>query len=97
MTPKIARSLIFFSQRTRACCQFVQGLLVCTDGLATYPKGIMRAFREKVKKHAERGRCHLEMWPDLCIATIYRAHQEKRVVEITRKVTRGTSEKQKSW
>jgi transposase-like protein len=32
-------------QRTRACCQFVQGLLICTDGLATYPKSIMRAFR----------------------------------------------------
>ncbi len=82
-------------QRTRACCQFVQGLLVCTDGLATYPKSIMRAFREKVKKHSGRGRCNLEVWPDLCIATIIKHTKKKRVVEITRKVTRGTSEKAK--
>lgn len=82
-------------QRTRACCQFVQGLLVCTDGLATYPKSIVRAFREKVKKHAGRGRCHLEVWPDLCIATVIKHTKKKRVVEITRKLTRGTHEKAK--
>jgi transposase-like protein len=82
-------------QRTRACCQFVQGLLVCTDGLATYPKSIVRAFRENVKKHAGRGRCNLEVWPDLCIATVIKHTKKKRVVEITRKVTRGTSEKAK--
>jgi hypothetical protein len=82
-------------QHTRACCQFVQGLLVCTDGLATYPKSIMRAFREKVKKPSGRGRCRLEIWPDLCIATIIKHTKKKRVVEITRKVTRGTCEKAK--
>jgi transposase-like protein len=82
-------------QRTRACCQLVQGLLVCTDGLATYPKSIVRAFREKVKKHAGPGRCRLEVWPDLCIATVIKHTKKKRVVEITRKVTRGTSEKAK--
>jgi hypothetical protein len=82
-------------QRTRACCQFVQGLLVCTDGLATYPKSIIRAFREKVKKHSGRGRCNLEAWPDLCIATVIKHTKKKRVVEITRKVTMGTCEKAK--
>jgi transposase-like protein len=82
-------------QRTRACCQLVQGLLVCTDGLASYPKSIVRAFREKVKKHGGRGRCSLEVWPDLCIATVIKHTKKKRVVEITRKVTRGTSEKAK--
>lgn len=82
-------------QRTRACCQFVQGLLVCTDGFAAYPKSIIRAFREKVKKHAGRGRCCLEIWPDLCIATVIKHTKKKRVVEITRKLTMGTSEKAK--
>jgi transposase-like protein len=64
-------------QRTRACCQLVQGLLVCTDGLATYPKSIVRAFREKVKKHSGRGRCSFEAWPDLCIATVIKHTREK--------------------
>jgi hypothetical protein len=75
--------------------QFVQGLLVCTDGFAAYPKSIVRAFREKVKKQTGRGRCALEAWPDLCIATVIKHTQKKRVVEITRKVARGTQEKAK--
>jgi len=82
-------------QHARACCQFVQGLLVSTDGLAAYPKSIVRAFREKVKRQAGRGRCVLEVWPNLCIATVIKHTKKKRVVEITRKVTRGTYEKAK--
>ena len=82
-------------QHARACCQFVQGLLVSTDGFAAYPKSIVRAFREKVKKQAGRGRCALEAWPDLCIATVIKHTKKKRVVEITRKVARGTQEKAK--
>src|ERR1051326_5522802 len=35
-------------QHVRACCQFVQALLVCTDGFAAYPKSLGWAFREKV-------------------------------------------------
>ncbi len=82
-------------QHVRASCQFMQGLLVCTDGFAAYPKSIVRAFREKVKKHVGRGRCSFEAWPDLCIATVIKHTKKKRVVEITRKVARGTGEKAK--
>lgn len=82
-------------QHVRACCQVVQGLLVSTDGFAAYPKSSVRAFREKVKKQAGRGRCALEAWPDLCIATVIKHTKKKRVVEITRKVARGTDEKAK--
>ncbi len=42
--------------QVRACCQASHPLLVCTDGWAAYPKSIMRAFRDKVKKTAGRGR-----------------------------------------
>lgn len=45
-------------------------LLICTDGWAAYPNSIMRTFREKVKKTTERGRACLEIWPNLCIATV---------------------------
>jgi hypothetical protein len=82
-------------RHARACCQCVQGLLVSTDGFAAYPKSIVRAFREKVKKHAGRGRCALEAWPDLCIATVIKQTKKKRVVDITRKVARGTQVKAK--
>jgi len=80
-------------QQVRACCHLVQSLLVCTDGFAAYPKSIVRVFREKVKKKSGRGRCCLEVWPSLCIATVIKKTQKKRVVEITRKMTRGIVEK----
>lgn len=80
-------------QHVRACCHLVQALLVYTDGFAAYPKSIARVFREKVKKQEGRGRCCLEGWPDLCIATVIKRTEKKRVVEITRKITRGPVEK----
>ena len=80
-------------QRVRACCEFVQGLLVCTDGFAAYPKSIVRSFREKVKKTAGRGRCCLEVWADLCIATVIKRTEKMHVVKVERKLTRGTEEK----
>jgi hypothetical protein len=82
-------------QHVRACCHMVPGLLVSTDGFAAYPKSIVRAFREKVKKQAGPGRCRLQAWPDLCIATVIKHTKKKRIVEITRKLTRGASEKAK--
>jgi transposase-like protein/IS1 family transposase len=80
-------------QQVRLCCHFVQGLLICTDGWNAYPNSILRAFREKVKRTAGRGRCCLEVWPGLCIATIIKHTKNKRVVEVTRTMTRGSLEK----
>jgi hypothetical protein len=37
-------------QRTRACCQLVQGLLVCTDGLASYPEKYCACVSGKSEK-----------------------------------------------
>ncbi len=80
-------------QHVRSCCQFVQGLLLCTDGWSAYPKSIIKAFREKGKKTEGRGRCCLGVWPDLCIATVIKRTKKKHLVEITRKITRGSLEK----
>ena len=33
------------------------------------------------------------MWPELCIATVIKRTEKKRVVEVTRKLTLGTLEK----
>ena len=79
--------------QVRACCRSVQALLVCTDGWNAYPKSILRAFREKVKKQEGQGRAGLEVWPNLCIATVIKHTKKKRVVEVTRKITWGTIEK----
>ena len=81
-----------FLQQVRACCQRVQALLVCTDGRGASPNSTMRAFRDKVKKTAGRGRCSLEGWPQLCIATVIKRTVNKGVVEVTGKHTLGTLE-----
>jgi len=74
----------------RACSQSACVLLICTDGWAAYPKSICRAFRDKVKVTTGRGRCCLRIWSQLCIATVIKRAEKKRVVEVTRKMTRGT-------
>ncbi len=77
-------------QQVRACCRAGSTLLVCTDGWAAYPASIKRAFRDKVKETAGRGRACLRVWSGLCIATVVKRTQKKCVVEVTRKMTLGT-------
>ncbi len=79
-------------QQVRACCRPWQAILVCTDGWAAYPGSIQRAFREKVKRSAGRGRACLQMWSELCIATVIKRTEKKRVVEVIRKMTLGSLE-----
>jgi hypothetical protein len=40
-----------------------------------------------------RGRCCLEVWEDLCIATVIKRTEKKHVVEVERRLTRGTEAK----
>lgn len=75
--------------QVRACSQPLRALLVCTDGWASYPNSIRRAFREKVKKTAGRGRSCLVAWPEIVIATVIKRTEKKRVVEITRRMAQG--------
>jgi hypothetical protein len=79
-------------RQVRPCCQGVGARLFCTDGWAASPNSIKRAFREKVKKRAGPGKACLEVWPNLCIATVIKHVKNKRVVEVTGKMTLGTLE-----
>lgn len=83
---KLADRLLW---QVRACSLPVRALLVCTDGWAAYPGSIRRAFREKVKKTVGRGRSCLVAWPNIVIATVIKRTEQKRVVEITRRMTQG--------
>ena len=75
--------------QVRACALGVRALLVATDGWAAYPKSIQRAFREKIKETAGRGRACLHIWKDLCIVTVIKRTQKQHVVEVTRRLTLG--------
>jgi transposase-like protein/IS1 family transposase len=78
--------------QVRLCGQPLRALLVCTDGWNAYPGSIRRAFRQKVKETAGRGRACLRVWPQVCIAVVIKRTAKKRVVEITRKMVQGTLE-----
>ena len=75
--------------QVRRAAQVLRPLLVLTDGWAAYPGSIRRAFREKVKQTRGVGRACLQVWPELSIGTVIKRTQNKRVVEITRRMTHG--------
>lgn len=75
--------------QVRRAAQILRPLLVLTDGWAAYPNSIRRAFREKVKQTSGVGRACLQVWPELHIGTVIKGTQNKRVVEITRRMAHG--------
>ncbi len=77
-------------QQVRACARPLGVLLVCTDGWAAYPGSIRRAFREKIKKTAGRGRACLQVWPQLHIGTVIKHTVKHHVTHITRQIVHGT-------
>ncbi len=78
--------------KVRACALAVRALLVATDGWAAYPNSIKRAFREKIKETAGRGRACLQVWENLCIVTVIKCTKKKHVVEVIRRLTFGKEE-----
>jgi IS1 family transposase len=79
-------------QQVRRCSQKLCELLICTDGWSAYPHSIKRAFREKIKRTAGRGRCALEVWSGLHIGTVIKRTVKRRLKEVLRQMTHGTLE-----
>lgn len=78
--------------QVRACSQGACALLVCTDGWAAYSKSIKRAFRDKVKRTAGRGRASLQVWSDLHIGPVIKHTGHKRLTEVVRQMSHGSLE-----
>src|SRR5947209_9818773 len=76
--------------QVRACSQAACALLVCTDGWAAYPKSIKRAFRDKVKRTAGRGRASLQVWSSLHIGTVIKQTVNKRLTGVLRQMSHGS-------
>src|SRR5713101_7355190 len=56
------------------------------------PTAFDAPFARSVKKLPGVGRVSLEVWPQLCIGTVIKRTEKKRVVEITRKMAHGLLE-----
>jgi IS1 family transposase len=77
-------------KQVRACCQAGRELLIGTDGWSAYPGSIRRAFRDKVKRTAGRGRASLQMWPGLHIGTVIKHTVKKRLREVVPHLSQGS-------
>ena len=87
---KLADQLL---QQVRRASKTLCDLLICTDGWSPYPNSIKRFFREKIGRAGKRGRCSLEVWPDLHIGTVIKHTVNKHLKEVIRKMSHGNLEK----
>lgn len=85
------RSLIrTLLEGVRACGTF-EALLLCTDGLATYPKQALKVFSEPLRT-GKVGRPRLLLPEDLMVAQAIKRYARRRVIGVLRRVVRGTEE-----
>ncbi len=72
----------------RACGAF-DALLLCTDGLSSYPKQALKVFREPLRT-GRRGRPRLLLPEGLMVAQAVKRYARPRVIGVLRRVVRGT-------
>jgi transposase-like protein len=77
-------------ERVRACGP-VHAVLLCTDGLASYPRQALRLFR-RPERTGRRGRPRLTPPAGLLIARAIKRYTRRRVASVERRVVRGTAE-----
>ena len=73
----------------RSCLKSL-AVLVCVDGLASYVSAFLRVFRHKVQ--GSRGGPRLVVEPSLLIGQLLKRYSGKRLVEVVRRVVRGSVE-----
>ncbi len=81
----LIRSLI---ERVRLCA-LPRPLLFCTDGLCSYVRAIRETFRAPVRTGAH-GRPRLRPWRNICIAQVVKRYEQRRVVDVERRIVDGT-------
>lgn len=72
-------------------CGLVRAVLLCTDGLASYPKAAIHLFREPLRS-GEPGRPRLILPEGVMIAQVIKKYAKRRVVGVVRRVVIGASE-----
>lgn len=76
--------------RVRAC-GVVRAVLLCTDGLASYPKAAIHLFREPLRT-GKPGRPRLILPEGVMIAQVIKKYVRRRVTGVVRRVVTGGSE-----
>lgn len=76
--------------RVRAC-GLVRAVLLCTDGLASYPKAAIHLFREPLRT-GRVGRPRLILPEGVMIAQVIKRYAKRRVIGVVRRVVTGVGE-----
>ncbi len=77
-------------QGVRACGAF-ETLLLCTDGLSSYPKQALKVLREPLRA-GKRGRPRLLLPEGLMVAQAVKRYARRRVIGVVRRIIVGTEE-----
>jgi transposase-like protein len=75
----------------RSCARSL-AMLVCVDGLASYVTAFVQGFRHQQPRDGCAGRPRLLVEPGLLIGQVIKRYRGRRVVEVTRRVARGSAE-----
>jgi transposase-like protein len=73
-------------------CASSLAMLVCVDGLASYVTAFVQGFRHPLPRDGCAGRPRLLVEPGLLIGQVIKRYRGRRVVGVTRRVARGSSE-----
>src|SRR5205823_3876927 len=82
------RALIRAALARVAACGPVAALLLCTDGLASYPRQALRVFRQALHT-GRRGRPRLVVPDGVRIAQAIKRYARRRVRAVERRIVRG--------
>ena len=74
----------------RSCASSL-AMLVCVDGLASYVTAFAQGFRHKLPRDGCAGRPRLLVEPGLLIGQVIKRYRGRRVVDVTRRVARGSA------
>jgi transposase-like protein len=74
--------------RAMALCR---PLLVAVDGLSSYVGAFQRAFRSKLPRHGQPGRCQWRAWSELAIAQVVKIRTPGKF-KVTRCIVQGCAE-----
>ena len=77
-------------ERVRACGP-VRAVLLCTDGLASYPTQAFRVFRAP-QRTGRVGRPRLRLPDGLLVAQVIKRYARRRLAGVERRVARGTAD-----
>jgi hypothetical protein len=72
-------------------CAGSLAILVCVDGLASYVTAFVQGFRHQLPNEGRPGRPRLLVEPGLLIGQVIKRYGGRRVVEVTRRLARGSA------